>query len=372
VIRARFLVLPIVAVVTLAACGSSKSSSATTAAGGDDTVTRTAISTARCDLNKKAGTITYLTGFSYTASVSQGDVMVAKANGYFDKMCLDVKIQAGNSIDNFKSIGAGQAQFCSAGSLTELATANTSGTNLRAVIDFGKTTINELVVKPEVKATKPGDLKGKTLGIKFAMPPAITAMLSAAGLGKDAYKQLDVSSLGFDPTVHWQQPIDALAVYKSNEPAQLKAKNIAFDVLDPSTTNTPGSFGVIYTSAGFINDHPTAAQDFVRAVLKGFDEGAKDAAKTAEITTGIWNKADPNGAFPAASEAAKWAIEVKLVQDFTPKGEAIGLVDAAVFQAEIDAYAKAGVFETKPDISQDYNADIAKGVYDAQGLIWPA
>ena len=46
----------------------------------------------RCEANKAAGTITYLSSFDFSASASIVDVLVAKQKGYFDDLCLDVKV----------------------------------------------------------------------------------------------------------------------------------------------------------------------------------------------------------------------------------------------------------------------------------------
>ena len=44
----------------------------------------------RCEANKAAGTITYLSSFDFAASASIVDVLVAEQKGYFDDLCLDV------------------------------------------------------------------------------------------------------------------------------------------------------------------------------------------------------------------------------------------------------------------------------------------
>src|SRR4029078_8826332 len=42
----------------------------------------------RCEANKAAGKITYLSSFDFSASASIVEVIVAKQKGYFDDMCL--------------------------------------------------------------------------------------------------------------------------------------------------------------------------------------------------------------------------------------------------------------------------------------------
>ena len=72
--------------------------------------------------------------------------------------------------------------------------------------------------------------------------------------------------------------IDVLPVHKSNEPGQLDAAGIAYNLFDPVSTDIPGSFGLLYRSAGFAAEHPTAVVDFTRAALRGMEDVIADPA----------------------------------------------------------------------------------------------
>ena len=61
-------------------------------------VTAAGIPPERCDANKAAGTITYLSGFDFSASASIVEVIVAEHKGYFDDMCLDVELKPSFSV----------------------------------------------------------------------------------------------------------------------------------------------------------------------------------------------------------------------------------------------------------------------------------
>ena len=74
----------------------------------------------RCEANKAAGTITYLSSFDFAASASIVEVLVAKQKGYFDDLCLDVEVKPSFSTDNYPLIAANEAQFSSGGSFSEV------------------------------------------------------------------------------------------------------------------------------------------------------------------------------------------------------------------------------------------------------------
>src|SRR6201746_2199573 len=107
-------------------------------------------------------------------------------------------------------------------------------------------------------------MKGKTIGVKGDIPSSIVAMLAKAGLKRGAdYKEVLVD--GFDPQAQLKLAIDALPVYKSNEPGQLDRAGVKYNLFDPVKTDVPGSFGLIYASKDYAAAHPTVVADFTRA-----------------------------------------------------------------------------------------------------------
>ncbi len=352
---------------TTAAATTAASATATTVASG---VTEAGISADRCAENKKAGRITYLSGFDLAAAASIVEMVVAKDKGYFDKMCLDVDVKGSFSTANYPLVAANTAQFASAGSYTEMLGNNKDGAALVAVAIDGKVGVDALLVRAEGTVKTPADLKGKKIGVKGALPPAEIALLNKYGLkqGKD-YEE--VSLEGFDPRQHWAQPIDALPVFKSNEPGQLDAAGIKYTMFDPAKEGIPGNFGVIYTNKKFLSEHTTAAQDFVRAAMRGM----ADAIAQPDAATALCFKAITAGGnqnfLSEAGERYRWQVEAKIVADNTPAGEGVGLVHAADLQKLVDAYTSAGVFTTKPTIDGTYDEALVKGVYNGTTVVWP-
>jgi ABC-type nitrate/sulfonate/bicarbonate transport system substrate-binding protein len=371
--------------VLLAACGSSggagssdtsttpTSAASTSPAGtGGSGVTAGGISPERCTANKAAGKITYLSGFDFAASASIVDVIVAKDKGYYDKMCLDVELKASFSTADYPLVAADEAQFASGGSYTEvLDFAASNRAKFVVVAVEGKTAIDALIVK-RGQGTTLTDLRGKTIGVKGKLPPSIKAMLAQVGMTEDKDYQT-VGIEGFDPAVHVKLPgIAAFPGYKSNEPGQLERAGIAFTLFDPSKQNIPGSFGVIYTNPRFLADHPTAAQDFVRATMKGLADAIADPDSAAHTAVDLINShGNPNFLSPEG-ELFRWRTESGLVTRFTPPGQAVGLIDPARLQAEVDAYARIGIFTEKPSIEGTYDSRLIAGVYGPDGqVVWP-
>ena len=328
----------------------------------------------RCAANRAAGKIIYLSGFDFTAGASIIDVQVAKAKGYYDDLCLDVELKPSFSVDNYPLIAADDAQFASAGSFSEVvdfAGANDAG--FVALSVEGRTGIDALITKDGAVPTLE-DIRGKKIGVKGAITPSVRAMLAKAGLVLDVDYQTVLLD-GFDPMVHIQVPdIVGFPGYKSNEPGQLTANGVPFKLYDPSDYDIPGSFGVLYTNLTFLQEHPTAAQDFMRATMRGLADAIADPDAAVQIAVDNIN-ANGNAVFVTPEgEAARWAVESDLVTQGVKPGAPLGLPLVDQLLNEVTVYAASGLFGGEvPVIDTLVDDSVLLGVYDDNGiLIWPA
>ncbi len=338
-----------------------------------DVVAGEPFSAARCEANQAADTITYLSSFDFAATASIVEVLVAEQQGYFDALCLDVEVKPSFSTANYPELAANNAQFSSGGSFSEVvdfAAKNEAEFVVLAV--EGKTGIDALIVKDGGPTDLEG-LRGATIGVKGKITPSVAAMLKQAGL-TEGTDYTTVLLDGFDPKVHIEVPnIVGFPGYKSNEPKQLEAAGTPFTLFDPAESGIPGSFGVLYTNATFLNEHPTAAQDFVRAAMRGLADAVADPAAAAEIALGFIN-ANGNAMFLSPEgETARWAVEATLVVD-TNTATALGVPELDLLTDEVTTYAEIGLFDrTAPDITPYVDTALISGVYaDDRTVIWPA
>ena len=371
-----------VTALVLAACGSDEGSADTTAPAtttGDTTPAVSEVTAGeafpadRCEANKAAGPIIYLSSFDFSASASIVDVLVAEDKGYYDDLCLDVQLTPSFSVDNYPQIAANDAQFSSGGSFSEMvdfADANDAGYVALAV--EGRTGIDALITK-EGAVPDLASIKGKKIGVKGAITPSVKAMLAKAGLveGTD-YETVLLD--GFDPKVHIEVPdIVGFPGYKSNEPKQLEAAGIPFELFDPSDDGIPGSFGIIYTNSTFLTEFPTAAEDFMRATMKGLADAIADPEAAAAVAVKAIEANDNPLFLSPEGEAARWGVESSLVKDSIASGKPAGLPLVDELTAEVTEYAAIGLFDgVAPDISTMVDASVLTRVYDDAGtVIWP-
>lgn len=386
------LLLALAPIALLAACGdddteastatttadTSAASTATTATttgttGDADVVAGEPFPADRCAANQAAGTITYLSGFDYAATASIVEILVAEERGYFDALCLDVEIKPSFSTANYPEIAANNAQFASGGSFSEVVDfAIANDAQFVALATEGKTGIDALIVKDGGPTDLEG-LRGSTIGVKGKITTSVAAMLAQAGLVEGTDYQTVLLD-GFDPKVHIEVPnIVGFPGYKSNEPEQLEAAGIPFTLFDPADYDIPGSFGILYTNAEFLNEHPTAAQDFMRAAMKGLADSIADPAAASEVALSFINASGNAMFLSPEGETARWAVDSQLVAD-TNANTAVGVPEPELLTAEVTTYASIGLFGgTAPDITPFLDVDLISGVYAAdRTVIWPS
>ena len=328
---------------------------------------------ARCAANEEAGTISYLTGFDFAATASIVDVLVADEKGYYDELCLDVDVAASFSVANYPLVAANDAQFSSSGSFSELASFSAANdADLVALAVEGRVAIDSLMVMPEYDSLE--SLAGTTIGVKGKLPPSIAAMLAEVGLTEGT----DFETLlleGFDPVAHFAtEGISAVPGWKSNEPGALERAGVPFTLYDPAEFDIPGSFGLIYTNRTFLDEHPTAAEDFMRATMRGLADAIADPAEAAGIAVELINgNGNPNFLSPEG-ETFRWETDAQLITDTTPADSNPGVPDPDGLAAEIAAYDAVGVYpEGAPSVEGRYDADLVAGLYADDGtVIWPS
>ncbi len=324
----------------------------------------------RCQANRDAGKITFVTGFDFAAAAGIIDAIVADAQGYFEELCIDFEIQPGFAPSNGALVIEGQAQFGAAGSFAELVANNVAGEgDLVALLHWGRTAI-EAIVLPEGSGIEDfAGLCGSLIGIKGDLPYSLQASVALSGIERSCFEEILLD--GFDPVAHLDLGIDALPVYKSNEPNTLTNNGVPFTMLDPLDFDVPSSFGVTFTTQSMIENNPGLAADVVRALIRAQAFAAANPDIAVENAFELIDAAGNPLYLAMEAERYRWGVESALIADLGPAGVGLGTPDLDLFGAEIDALVQAGVFESTPDWQSMVNADIAAGVYDGTTLIWP-
>ena len=322
-----------------------------------------ALSAQRCQQNRDAGRITYVTGFQYQASAGILDPVAAQALGYFDALCLDVEIQpgTGETAQNAQLVAAGRAQLSSMSGNSDVLVNVSNGVDVKAVALFGHVPIATLMTKPDVTDLK--QLEGTTLGQKGALPVAIDAMLRADGVDVEKITQVVV---GFDPSVLVRGQVQSLTGYKSNEPLTLEAMGQDVRQWNPEDHGVPGTIATTIANPRFLAAHRSAVEDFVRAQLKAYAYCEQHAAECVGHASDL-----AQAGYDDDHNVQVWQAESALVDSTLPPGQVLGQIDAASMQTEGDFLVRMRQIPAVPDLGALVDADLVPSLYSGGALVWP-
>jgi ABC-type nitrate/sulfonate/bicarbonate transport system substrate-binding protein len=345
--------------VALTGCssGASTTSASSTKSAGD-------ISAARCAENKAAGEITYLTGYQYQASASILEQVAAKQLGYFDDLCLNVKIQAGtgDTGQNTKLLASGRVTLTGV-SEQDLLTAQANGLNITGVSTYSDVGLDVLITQSDV--TKLTQLDNTTLGQKGSMPASVSAMLTKAGADVSTIKQVVV---GYDPTVLTRGQVKSLTGFISNEPNTLKAAGKKITVWRPYDYGIAGSLGSIAVNPAFAKKNPTAVEDFLRASQEAYQYCS---TKVTECV-GFASKLSGAG-YDVAHNEQVWKTEIGVVKDNQPATRPLGLIDLKNVDSEAAFLVSSKQLKSAvADPESYFDNSYITTIYSGTKLIWPA
>ncbi|GIT81553.1 hypothetical protein LLS1_32220 [Leifsonia sp. LS1] len=353
-------------VLTLGVAACSSGSPADSASSGK------AISAERCAENKKAGTITYLSGYQFQSSASILEYVAASKLGYFDDLCLNVQLKpgTGDTAQNTKLLASGQASV-SAISQQDLIQARANGIDIEGISSYSNAGLDILMTNPDITDLK--QLDGKVVGHKGYVPAAVEAMMVKAGVD---WKSLTLVKEGYDPSVlpRKQDGLAALTGFISNEPNQLKAAGDKVTVWQPVTYGIPSSLGAMAVNPAFAKAHPTAVQDILRAALHAYDYCSSSDANT-EKCVGFAADLSGGATYDKKLNATIWKTETKVVADNPTPGQPLGGMDESNVTKLVDMLHQ---FQIVPDsvtgetAQKWFDDSYIKAIYKGDTLIWPA
>ena len=317
---------------------------------------------ARCAANRAAGTITYLTGFGWQASVGILDPIAALAQGFYSEMCLKVELKPGTGDPTSTSqlVAAGRATISELGSASDAIQAAAGGIPVDAVATYGNTDANTLLTMASV--TNLRQLDGKTIGYKGAMPPIITAMLEKAGVNIRSLKEV---SVGYDPTILPRGQVQGLTAYKSNEPVQLRDSGYKIHEWDPGAFGLRGTFNVLDVSRTWAKAHPGPLEDFLRATFHAF------YWCRSHVTTCVRDAARYQVGYSLGQNAQRWRIESGEVMATLIPGHGVGFESQPQWQPEYKLLLADHLIAHPVALASIMTPVYVESIYRGRALLWP-
>ncbi len=324
------------------------------------------ISAERCEANKAAGPITFLTSFAYAASHGILDVVAAKELGLFEALCLDVTIEPGGT--NTQLVSAGTAQIAGIGGPSDTMVAIDNGAEIVGIATYGNVGAIELITMADSGIESLADFEGKTVGYKGAVAPQFSAMFLDNGVDPE---KINWVSVGYDPTILPQGQVEGLGAYKSNEPKALAMQGYEVTEWDPDAYGIHSSFNTQIANKTFAEANPTAIEDFLRASFKAYNWILEDEANFDQALQ--WASDLSTAGYDIPKSKVRFQTEIDLVAASQPAGTGFGTQSDAQWQQEADMLVRFGLVKTAPDVTTAMSTTYIDAIYDDAGeLIWPA
>jgi len=360
----KLVLVAALATALLCACSSSGAAAAGKVAQERARSGHGLVSAGRCAANRSAGTITYLTGFAWQASVGILDPLAAKALGYYDDMCLKVDFEPGNGdpASSGELVAAGRVTITELGSPYDAIddVAGDPSIPVDAIATYGNTTIDTLLTMPSI--TNLRQLDGKTIGYKGAMPPDITAMLDKAGVDLATVKEVAVS---YDPTVLPRGQVQGLTAYKSNEPVELADDGYKVREWDPNSFGVKGAFNIFDVNRSWADRHPDAVEDFLRATFEAFNYCRSHALACVD------DAAKYQAGYDVHQNVQRWQIESGDVESTLLRGHGVGYEDLGQWQPEYQLLLHYHLVKGPVDLAGIIDGRYVDAIYHGSTLIWP-
>mgnify|MGYP003113653712 CR=1 FL=1 len=348
--------------VTLAGCSSSSGTTADSAPAESSST----IGAERCQQNRDAGPVIYLTSYDLGGGAGVLSQVAAEGMGFYEDLCLDVEVRP-KTDNNSQMVSAGTAQFAGLGSASDVLAAQANGAQVMGIGTFGNVGQVALVTMADGPIQTLSDLEGAKLGYKVTMPGQLRSMLEANDVD---FEQVEAVKVGFDPSILPQGQVEALQAYKDNEPGILEAAGHDITVWDPAEFGVEGTFSTTIVNTAWGESHPTAVEDFLRATYHAFnwlresDENLAEGIAYAESVS--------QAGFDAEHETTRWHTSSDLVVDNLLDGHGVGYQSTELWQPEADELLEFGTISEPLDVASLQTARYVDAIYDGSELIWPA
>jgi ABC-type nitrate/sulfonate/bicarbonate transport system substrate-binding protein len=243
--------------------------------------------------------ITFQAGFLPQGNISFVPAYIAKEKGFFEDEGLDVTIEHSSPGGGEQSqrLAAKNIQFTTHTAENFAKQMEAAAPPFIGVAVLGHATDHGLIVLEDSEIQTIEDLRGKKIGIKTgegAEPPWLLRMLQSAGM---TFEDVELVQVGFDPRVILPESgagqVDALQVFKSNEPDTLARMGFNTRLFKPEDFGSTFLGQMYVTNTDFVRDDPEMVQAFVNATLKGL-EYAMDPANKSEVTDIVMKYAGEN------------------------------------------------------------------------------
>ncbi len=284
----------------------------------------------------------------YIPNIQFAPLYIAIEKGYFKESGLDVDLDYSMETDNVALVGAGELSFAVV-SGEQVLLGRGQGLPVVYVMAWYQQFPVGVAARTSENITAPADLKGKKIGLPGLFGASyigLKALLQAGGLTE---QDVTLDSIGYNQvealTTEQEQ---AIVIYVTNEPVQLKHEGLEVSVLKTADYLPLVANGLI-TNERTLRENPDLVKKMNAALMKGIKDAAADPEEAYQISTKYVENLKN-----ADAEVQKQilAASIELWQ-----AEMNGVSDAEAWKNTQQILLDMGLLKEKLDINQAFSND---------------
>jgi NitT/TauT family transport system substrate-binding protein len=219
----------------------------------------------------------------FIADPQYAPLYVAVERGYFAEEGLELEFDYSFETDGIALVGANNLPLAIV-SGEQVILARAQGLPVVYVMAWWQRNPIALVSQAEANIKTPQDLIGRKVGLPGfwgASYVGYVGLLTANGLTQE---QVDADDIGFNQIESLLAgQSESVVVYINNEPTQLAAAGIPYDVIEVADYANLLANGII-TNEQTLAENPALVEGFLRAMLRGLADTLADPAAAYEIS----------------------------------------------------------------------------------------
>lgn len=204
--------------------------------------------------------------------------IVAKENGYYEELGLDVELIEYNNTNTMQELVEGKIDFAINNNIVAYDNKKLLDVSLLATY-FQR---SPLVIATQPKIKSPLELKGKRLKISVNdyQNSSLTMLLAYFNINS-------TNTIMVKPTYDVESFIskedDAITLFRSNELYELNERNVSYNIIDPIDYGFPTNSINLFTSHDKVRNSPQTIERFLEASKKGWEYALENIDEVALI-----------------------------------------------------------------------------------------
>jgi NitT/TauT family transport system substrate-binding protein len=268
----------------------------------------------------------------FIADPQYAPLYVAVERGYFAEEGLELDFDYSFETDGIALVGANNLPLAIV-SGEQVILARAQGLPVVYVMAWWQRNPIALVSQTEANIKTPQDLLGRKVGLPGfwgASYVGYVGLLTANGLTQE---QVDADDIGFNQIESLLAgQSESVVIYVNNEPTQLEAAGISFDMIEVADYINLLANGII-TNEQTLAENPELVQGFLRAMLRGLADALADPEAAYEISKKYVEGLDDSRYPVLLASLELW------------RGEPLGQIDPAAWTQTQDILLEMGFLD---------------------------